>query len=243
MLYTSLSRAFVRVVLPARRTHPRNDAVPAGAAPWPQCGTAARRLGSESGPSGAPSARGACAVRWSSMAAGWWRVPGRPGSREASGEARAPLRRVKGCVVAARGWWDGQLRAARCGRLQETSRVRAAPGPEAGGDGREGGKEVGTPPPQQCSPGPAQPPPAPGCPLKPVPEPPAPLKARGAGGTLGLERASASLTAVAAASLCVAGAVLRTRLSVHARGMPLAVPAPRLCGLRVPGLAVLAAWG
>jgi len=71
-------------------------------------------FGAGSGPSGAPSARGACAVRRSSMAALWWRVQG---SREASGEARAPFRRVRGCVVAARGWWDGQLGAARCGRL------------------------------------------------------------------------------------------------------------------------------
>ena len=122
----------------------------------------------------------------------------------------------------------------------------AAPGPEAGGDGREGGKEAGTPPNSAALPGPArpaQPPPAPARPLKPVPEPPASPKARGAGGTLGLERASASLNAVAAASFSVAGAALRTRLSVPALGMPLAVPAPGLCGLRVLGLTLLAAWG
>jgi len=42
---------------------------------------------------------------------------GRRRSREASGEARALLRWVRECVVAARGWWDGKLGAARCGRL------------------------------------------------------------------------------------------------------------------------------
>ena len=97
---------------------------------------------------------------------------------------------------------------------------------------------------RQRSPGPArpaQPPPAPARPLKPVPEPPASPKARGAGGTLALERASVSLNAVAAASFCVSGAVLRTSLSAPALGMPLAAPAPGLCGLRVPGLAFLVA--
>ena len=129
----------------------------------------------------------------------------------------------------------------------EVSRVRSAPGPEAGGDGREEGKEAGTSPAtRQRLPGPArpaQPPPAPARPLKPVPEPPASPKAHGAGGTLALERASVSLNAVAAVSFCVAGAVLRPHLSVPALGMPLAVPAPGLCGLRVLGLTLLAAWG
>ena len=124
--------------------------------------------------------------------------------------------------------------------------MRAAPGPEAGGDGREEGKEAGTPATRQSSPGlarPAQPPPAPARLLKPVPEPPASPRARGARGTLAFECASVSLNAVAAASFCVAGAALRTRLSVRALGMPLSAPAPGLCGLCVPGLAVLSAWG
>ncbi|XP_075268053.1 uncharacterized protein LOC142359241 [Opisthocomus hoazin] len=63
---------------------------PAPLAPPPAGPLAATRycspaFGSECGPSGAPSARGACAVRRSSMAAGWCSVPGRRGSREASG--------------------------------------------------------------------------------------------------------------------------------------------------------------
>ncbi|XP_075292780.1 uncharacterized protein LOC142363265 isoform X2 [Opisthocomus hoazin] len=125
----------------------------------------------------------------------------------------------------------------------EASRVRAAPGPEARGDK---GRRRAPPSTRQRSPGPArpaQPPPAPARPLKPVPEPPASPKARGAGSTLGLECASASLNAVAAASFCVAGAAWRTCLSVPALGMPLAAPAPGLCGLCVPGLDVLAARG
>ena len=89
---------------------------------------------------------GAWRMRGAAEQHGGGLVSGRRGSREASGEAGAPLRRVRGCVVASRGWWDGKLGAGRCGRLQEASRVRAAPGPEAGGDGREGGKEAGIPP-------------------------------------------------------------------------------------------------
>ena len=180
------------------------------------------------------------------MAAAWAQFPGRRWSREASGEARAPLRRVRGAWWLPEGGGTGSLEpaaAAGCRRRAGCGQPRGQRREVTEG---KGGRRRAPPPTRQRSPGPArpaQPPPAAARPLKPVPERPASPKARGAGGTLALERASASLNAVAAACLCVAGAALRTRLSVRALGMPLAAPAPGLCGLRVPGLAVLAAWG
>jgi len=62
-------------------------------------------------------------------------------------------------------------------------------------------------------------------------------------GRRGFSQGRSVVIIVIAASFCLPGAALRTQLSVPPLEMPLTVPASGLCGLSLPDLALLTAWG